>query len=632
MVLDDDYPPYIFRAPDGSLKGILVDQWALWEKRTGIRVQLDAMPWGEAQRRMAAGGYDVIDTIFENEQRRALYDFGPGYARIDVPIFFSKELSGISGPRELTGFIVGVKDGDNSVDVLRAQGVGHFAFHRSYEDLVEAARDGKLKVFTVDRPPALYYLIKLGIQDRFRESAPLYSGEFHRAVGKGRAALLAKVQEGFAGISRAQYDAIERRWLGTPLLSRDDLRRTAVASVAVLAVLGLLLGWVWSLRRMVARRTAELRAISRHFTNGMFYQMRIGPDGRRRFTFLSESVPRLYGVPVAAALADPDLVYRRIHPDDRGPLAAAEAEAIRTLTPFRAEARVVDPDGSVRWSSFVSTPTPMPDGGSQWDGVEFIITDRKRSEEALRASEAQVRSLISAIPDLVFTFSRDGSYQSVHASHPGLLLAPSEHLLGRKVQQVLPEPLASRLLRGIQEALDAGTVQELDYSLDLEGERRWFSARMARAGGDRVIALVRDMTRARLLEEERQRLQGQLQQAQKLDSLGSLAGGVAHDMNNVLGAILAWPPPTWRRSPGKRPAEGLRHHRQGRRPGREDGGKGLLSFARQTPVRRVLDLNVLLREVSPAGAHHPGQVRLEVDLEEDLAPIQGDPAPWPTPS
>jgi signal transduction histidine kinase len=507
VVLDDDYPPYIFRAPDGSLKGILVDQWALWEKRTGLHAQLDAMAWGEARRRMAAGGYDVIDTMFETEQRRALYDFGPPYARLDVPIFFSRELSGISGPGDLTGFIVGVKEGDNSIDVLRASGVGHFATYRNYEDLVAAARDGRIKVFSVDRPPALYYLIRMGIQDQFRESPPLYSGEFHRAVRKGRGALLATVQQGFDAISRDEYEAIDRRWKGAPLMSRQDLRRTGLAAGAILVVLGLLLAWVWSLRRMVARRTAELRAISRNFSNGMFYRIRIRADGSRRFTFLSDSVPRLYGVAVAEAMADPDLIYRRIHPDDRGALAAAEDEAIRTLTPFRAEVRMLEPDGTVRWSSFVSNPTPLPDGSTIWDGVEFIITDRKKSEEQQRL------------------------------------------------------------------------------------------------------------------------LQAQLLQAQKLDSLGSLAGGVAHDMNNVLGAVLAI----------------ASYHLEVQPPGgavyrafdtiakaATRGGemvRNLLNFARQTPARtQRVDLNGLVRDVIQLLERTTlAKVRLEAGLEEGLAPVLGDP-------
>ena len=120
VVVDDDYPPYIFHAPGGPLQGILVDQWALWELRTGIRVQLDAMDWAAAQRRMEAGAYDVIDTIFENPERQARYDFGPPYARIDVPIFFSRDLAGISGPDDLSGFIVGAKEGDASIPFPRA--------------------------------------------------------------------------------------------------------------------------------------------------------------------------------------------------------------------------------------------------------------------------------------------------------------------------------------------------------------------------------------------------------------------------------------------------------------------------------------------------------------------------------
>ena len=201
VVVDDDYPPYIFRAPAGGFQGILVDQWALWERKTGIHVQLDAMDWAEAQRRMQAGAYDVIDTLFENGQRKARYDFGPPYARIDVPIFFSRDLAGISGPDDLSGFIVGAKEGDASVTLLEGRGVTHFQLFRGYREIAEAARDGRIKVFTVDRPPALYYLIRMGIQDRFRETAPLYNGQFHRAVAKGRQDLLALVQRGFDAIT-----------------------------------------------------------------------------------------------------------------------------------------------------------------------------------------------------------------------------------------------------------------------------------------------------------------------------------------------------------------------------------------------------------------------------------------------
>ena len=271
----------------------------------------------------------------------------------------------------------------------------------------------------------------------------------------------------------------------------------------------------------------------------MFYQIKVDPEGGRCFTYLSESALGPVRSPVQEALADASLIYRRIHPDDLPGLVAAECEAIRTGAPFKWEARVVGPDGQVRWSSYVSRPHRLKDGSLLWNGVEFIITDRIRSEAALRESEAKYRSLVSAVPDLVFTFSRDGDYLSVNTSSAGLLVQPAERLVGRNLSQVLPETQAEPFKRAISAALDSGTVQELDYPLDLGGQQRFFEARVAPASAHHVIAVVRDMTRARRLEEEQQRLQAHLQQVQKLESLGSLAGGIAHDMNNVLGAILA---------------------------------------------------------------------------------------------
>lgn len=260
VVMDDNYPPYTFRDSSGKLQGILVDYWALWEQRTGIQVQLDAMDWAKAQQRMEAGDYDVIDTIFTNEQRKTLYDFSAPYANIDVPLFFSRELSGIRVPKDLEGFVVGAKNGDSSIEILKASGVSNFLLFDNYEAIVTAARDGKIKVFTIDKPPAMYFLIKMGIQDQFRASEPLYSGEFHRAVRKGNTALLEDVQQGFNAISKGEYEEIDRHWYGAPILSKTRLTLVALIAGGALVLVCLLMLWVWLLRRSVRRRTAELQA------------------------------------------------------------------------------------------------------------------------------------------------------------------------------------------------------------------------------------------------------------------------------------------------------------------------------------------------------------------------------------
>ena len=123
VVLDDNYPPYVFRDAKGKLQGILVDQWMLWSKTTGINVDLNAMDWADALNEMRAGKYDVIDTVFENEERDTWLDFSKPYVTIDVPIFHSKDIGGITDVKSITQFSVAVKAGDACIPILQDAGV-----------------------------------------------------------------------------------------------------------------------------------------------------------------------------------------------------------------------------------------------------------------------------------------------------------------------------------------------------------------------------------------------------------------------------------------------------------------------------------------------------------------------------
>ena len=63
VVSDENYPPYLFRNADGRVEGYLVDLWQLWQSKTGIKVELTATNWANAQKMIARGEADVIDMI-----------------------------------------------------------------------------------------------------------------------------------------------------------------------------------------------------------------------------------------------------------------------------------------------------------------------------------------------------------------------------------------------------------------------------------------------------------------------------------------------------------------------------------------------------------------------------------------
>jgi diguanylate cyclase (GGDEF)-like protein/PAS domain S-box-containing protein len=266
VVMDDNFPPYVFRDNEGQLGGILVDQWALWEKKTEVKVQLTAKNWADAQLEMQEGKHDVIDTIFLNPAREAIYDFSKPYIRLDTLIFFNKNLPGIKDLPSLRGFNVGVKQGGHSTTVLKQAGVSGIVEFSSYEAMVLAARDHNLLIFIMEKPPGLYFLFKHGLTDQLRMSEPLYSGEFRRAVKKGDQATLRLVEEGFAKISNSEYDAIQRKWFG------DAPGKTVFDYKLLMGILGVagliaavLIGWNWTLRRTVRRKTMELMSSEKKF-------------------------------------------------------------------------------------------------------------------------------------------------------------------------------------------------------------------------------------------------------------------------------------------------------------------------------------------------------------------------------
>ncbi len=258
VVLDDNYPPYIFRDANGDLRGILPDQWALWARKTGVAVDLKAMEWAEAQRFMQEGRADVIDTLFYTEERAKAYAFTPPYAHIEVPVYAHRALGGISDIASLKGFTIGVKAGDAVIGHLTRRGIDTLKEYPSYEAVILAAKQEEIKVFSVDQPAAVHFLCKHDIADDFRQAFVLYTGQFHRAVPQNRSDLLLLLQSGFGTISRSEYRAIDRKWLGTPFLLGALIRQWGPWLLGGLAaILALVIGNV-ILGRRVSAKTLEL--------------------------------------------------------------------------------------------------------------------------------------------------------------------------------------------------------------------------------------------------------------------------------------------------------------------------------------------------------------------------------------
>ncbi len=166
--------------------------------------------------------------------------------------------------------------------------------------------------------------------------------------------------------------------------------------------------------------------------------------------------------------------------------------------------------------------------------------ERRRGEEMVRQSEAKSRALLDALPDLVFQFDGKGTFIDCKGAKEDLFMAP-ELLLGRKVGEVLPERVALRFIERIGFVLASGQMAVFDYELSKDQELQVFECRLVAVSADQALAVVRNITASRKAAAERARLEDQLQRAQKMEAIGMLAGGVAHDLNNVLSGLVSYP-------------------------------------------------------------------------------------------
>lgn len=260
VVLDDTYPPYIFYDEEGQPQGILVDQWKLYEEKTGIKVNLHPMAWSEAQAQMKQGNYDVIDTIFYSETRDQSYDFTEIYETIDTVIFFHDSISGITSIASLKGFDIGVKSGDYAYEQLIEAGIKpeDIKVYPSYRDIVYAASKGELKTFIMDLPPGLYYLNQYHIYENFHYSEPVYSEGFRRAVLQDDEQTLALINEGFADIPASQLSAIRTKWFGNQPGGFDYWTELFVGLGALVLAVLIFIAWTYMLRKKVKSHTKSL--------------------------------------------------------------------------------------------------------------------------------------------------------------------------------------------------------------------------------------------------------------------------------------------------------------------------------------------------------------------------------------
>lgn len=219
----------------------------------------------------------------------------------------------------------------------------------------------------------------------------------------------------------------------------------------------------------------------------------------------------------------------------------SDEEVLNRREIVRSEECIACEDGET--SFFHTVKAPLYDGKGSIMGLVVVsrdITGLKKGEAELRASEERYRMLVETSPDGIVRFDPEGKI--LLASRQTLRMMgyeSGEEFLGRKIFEFIGTEDWERTAEDLSRILTTGTVPLVRYTLVRKDGSRFpaeCSATLVtgRDGKpDSVIAVVRDIT-------EKESLEKQLSQAMKMEAVGRLAGGLAHDINNYLGAITGF--------------------------------------------------------------------------------------------
>jgi two-component system, cell cycle sensor histidine kinase and response regulator CckA len=171
------------------------------------------------------------------------------------------------------------------------------------------------------------------------------------------------------------------------------------------------------------------------------------------------------------------------------------------------------------------------------------ISERLLAEEALRETRRFLSDLIENSGGLVFVKDCEGRYILINHKWEEVTGLRRQDVLGRTDEELFPGSVGRQFRKNDLDVFASGQVKELEEVLEsVKGNRFFlsikFPLRNENGSITGICGMNTEITERRQAEEERERLRGQLSQAHKMESIGRLAGDIAHDFNNMLGVIL----------------------------------------------------------------------------------------------
>lgn len=262
--------------------------------------------------------------------------------------------------------------------------------------------------------------------------------------------------------------------------------------------------------------------------------------------------------------------------------------------------------------------------------------ERKQSEEALLKSEELLRTVINGAHEAIIAIGEDGLITLFNPAAEKMFGRSKDEMWGQPLDGLMPgeyrEKHRKYMKKYFSKGISRGAIGNVIERPALRGNGTLFPIEISMAAGKLanekfVVGVVREITKRKQAEEEKQELEDRLRQVQKMEAIGNLSGGVAHDFNNLLTVINGNAEAALLKLQKDHPLH--KHfnaiYQSGKRA--EDLTRQLLGFSRkQIFDAKIIDINRVITGFSEMMRRLIGEdIHVEMSLASRLPPIKADP-------
>lgn len=552
-------PPIAFMDSEGDAKGLAIDLLSHIASLENWNVTYVSCSWRDCLNNLNTGVNDIQVGMAFSEKRNEIYNFNNETVIANWGQVFTRSKGKINSFLELEGkTLLAI---ENSIhtralqEMLKKFGVNSkFIEVDNYTILFARFGQGNADGGIVSRLFALQNSDKYGLN-----LSPLIFNpiEIRFAAIKGRhQEILVTIDNYMADLKadkQSVYYAALDRWFG-------GLHGTSVPSGIIwflaIAVGLLALFFVTStlFKIQVGVRTRELKkeiterkqteaelqeSVGRYrdLVEGSLEGILLHKDFKT--VFANKALADILGFGSVDEIMELPSLFEFIHPQERERLAGyTKAIEAGKEAPSHFEVQAIGRDGSTIWLDTLQRVVTWK-GQQAIQATVFDITQRKGAEEALRESEIRNRSILETARDAIISINEEGLIESFNQSSEQIFGYTAEEVIGRNVDILMRDDLRKHHQKGFERYHKTGVSNIIGKTIEVSGKRKDGS----------IIPLEMTIGEAKLIDKkrftgvlrditERKQMEMQFHHAQKLEAVGTLAGGIAHNFNNLLGIIL----------------------------------------------------------------------------------------------